>query len=315
MNEGENARKPRHPVRVVARLTGLSAHVLRAWERRYAVVEPVRTEGGQRLYSDKDVRRLRLLRDATAAGHPISRLVNLSDVELTELASARASAVPSAALAGPQPPQLEQLRAEIIQHAQQIDARRLQTTLTRAAAAMRASEFVSQLAVPVLRTVGERWHQGQMRPLEEHIMSVGIRRALLYLLDMFDPAPDAPTMVIGTLTDEFHEFGALMAGVVAAEEGWRVVLLGTSLPAAEIVAAAQRANARVAAISTVYSPAVDKTLAGVGVLAQQLSGTTEVITGGYALNAHAQRIADLGARHILDFEELRTMARIEYSAA
>ena len=59
---------PRHPVRVVAQRTGLSSHVLRAWERRYGVVAPHRTEGGQRLYSDADIERLSLLRTLTAAG-------------------------------------------------------------------------------------------------------------------------------------------------------------------------------------------------------------------------------------------------------
>jgi MerR family transcriptional regulator, light-induced transcriptional regulator len=63
-----------HPIGVVARRTGVSLHVLRAWERRYGVVEPVRTEGGQRLYSDADVARLRLLRQVTEAGRNISQV-------------------------------------------------------------------------------------------------------------------------------------------------------------------------------------------------------------------------------------------------
>jgi MerR family transcriptional regulator, light-induced transcriptional regulator len=312
MNDLDNARKPRHPVRVVARLTGLSAHVLRAWERRYSVVEPVRTEGGQRLYSDKDVRRLKLLRDATAAGHPISRLVTLTDVELSELAGAR---VVAAGVMATHVPQTELLRNEMIQHAQQLDARRLQSALTRAAATMRASEFVSEVAAPMLKTVGERWHKGEMRPLEEHIVSLGVRRVLLYLMDMFDADPEAPTMVIGTLSDELHEFGAMMAGVVAAEEGWQVVLLGASLPAQEIAAAALRCDARITAISTIYSPAVDKTLSSLAMLHDRLSGGSTLITGGHALDAHAARIADLGGRHVSNFDDLRALMRVEHSAA
>jgi DNA-binding transcriptional MerR regulator/methylmalonyl-CoA mutase cobalamin-binding subunit len=312
MNELENARKPRHPVRVVARMTGLSAHVLRAWERRYAVVEPTRTEGGQRLYSDKDVRRLRLLREATQAGHPISRLVPLSDLELAELAGSQSS---GGGAAGTQSTRTEQLRAEMIQHAQQLDARRLQAALTRAAATMRASEFVAEIAAPMLKTVGERWHKGEMRPLEEHIVSVGVRRVLLYLMDMFDPDPAAPTIVIGTLSDELHEFGAMMAGVIAAEEGWRVVFLGPSLPAEEIAAAAIRSNARVTAISTIYSPAVDRTLASLTQLGERLRGRSQLITGGTALEPHAARIGELGGRHVNDFDELRMLVRVEHNAA
>src|SRR3954470_6848468 len=76
---------PRYPVRLVASRTGLSPHVLRAWERRYRVVSPARSDGGQRLYSDRDVERLRMLRRLTERGHLIGHLARLSGKELTML--------------------------------------------------------------------------------------------------------------------------------------------------------------------------------------------------------------------------------------
>ena len=63
---------PRHPIRVVAKRTGLTPALLRAWEKGYNVVEPIRTEGGQRLFSDEDVTRLSLLRRAVEEGRNIS---------------------------------------------------------------------------------------------------------------------------------------------------------------------------------------------------------------------------------------------------
>src|SRR5687768_5112132 len=75
-----------HPIGVVAKRTGISLHVLRAWERRYGVVEPVRTAGGQRLYTDAHIERLRLLRVVTDAGRNISHVVSLPDRELRALA-------------------------------------------------------------------------------------------------------------------------------------------------------------------------------------------------------------------------------------
>jgi DNA-binding transcriptional MerR regulator len=80
--------QPRYPVRLVARRTGLTPHVLRAWERRYGVVVPARSEGGQRLYSDADIRRLELLRRLTDAGHSIARLARLPAEELALLVEA-----------------------------------------------------------------------------------------------------------------------------------------------------------------------------------------------------------------------------------
>ena len=76
---------PRYPVRLVALRTGLSPHVLRAWERRYHVVSPTRTDGGQRLYSDLDVERLLRLRRLTEQGHAIGRIALLPLPELVRL--------------------------------------------------------------------------------------------------------------------------------------------------------------------------------------------------------------------------------------
>ncbi|MBA2458540.1 MAG: MerR family transcriptional regulator, partial [Gemmatimonadales bacterium] len=88
---------PRYPVRLVAVRTGLSQHVLRAWERRYGVVTPSRSEGGQRLYSQLDIERLSRLRRLTERGHGIGRLASLGLDELTRLDEE------SAALASPDP--------------------------------------------------------------------------------------------------------------------------------------------------------------------------------------------------------------------
>src|SRR5580704_1762484 len=74
-----------HPIGVAAERTGISPHVLRVWERRYRAIEPTRTDGGRRLYSDDDIERLRLMALATAAGRGISRVAKLPTKELTRL--------------------------------------------------------------------------------------------------------------------------------------------------------------------------------------------------------------------------------------
>src|SRR3954471_5204668 len=88
---------PRYPVRLVAARTGLSAHVLRAWERRYGVVSPTRSEGGQRLYSDLDIERLLRLRRLAERGHSISRIATLELSELVELEKATPDLLPTPA--------------------------------------------------------------------------------------------------------------------------------------------------------------------------------------------------------------------------
>jgi len=75
------------PIKVVSQMTGLSVHVIRAWEKRYHVVEPDRTDTNRRLYSEEEIEKLRLLNDASHLGHNIGSLANLSLSELKNLLS------------------------------------------------------------------------------------------------------------------------------------------------------------------------------------------------------------------------------------
>ena len=76
-----------HRVGMVAKLTGLTTHTLRTWERRYGAVVPGRTDAGGRLYTSEDVQRLRLLRDLVDAGHAIGTVATLSDHDLARLSA------------------------------------------------------------------------------------------------------------------------------------------------------------------------------------------------------------------------------------
>ena len=76
-----------HPIKVVARLTGLSANVIRIWEHRYAAVEPERTKTNRRVYSQRQIERLTLLRDLTLAGHSIGLVARLPVEKLRLLAA------------------------------------------------------------------------------------------------------------------------------------------------------------------------------------------------------------------------------------
>ena len=83
-----------YPIQVVVRETGLSAHVLRVWEKRYGAVVPQRTATHRRAYNDADVHRLKLLRQATLLGHPIGSVASLSDEALETLVKAAAGRAP-----------------------------------------------------------------------------------------------------------------------------------------------------------------------------------------------------------------------------
>jgi len=122
-----------HPIAVVAERTGLSRDVLRVWERRYSAVEPTRTPGGQRLYSDADVARFRLLAAATKHGRSISMVAGHSTAELERLVAEDEAARPAAA-----PVSLADAHAErvllALEHTRALDGTSLDRVMRRAIA-------------------------------------------------------------------------------------------------------------------------------------------------------------------------------------
>jgi methanogenic corrinoid protein MtbC1 len=248
MNESGNRKSAaRYPLRAVMRRTGLSADVIRAWERRYGAVHPSRSDGRQRLYTEDDVVRLSLLQRATSAGHSIGEIATL-DVDALE------------ALIGhgvTRDAERDDLAASVLDGAltatETFDGVALEQTLKRVVLSLGAERFVDEIAGAFLREVGDRWHAGTLSPAHEHMASHVVRRVLEWLGDAYDPGPRAPRIVVATPAGEMHELGAMVVAAAALSEGWRTIYLGPNLPADEIASAAERSGAELVALSVVYA--------------------------------------------------------------
>ena len=209
----------------VSRLTGLSPHVLRAWERRYQAVTPLRTPGGTRRYRESDVARLRLLAAATGAGHPIGDVAGLSEAELRRRT------------AGPGEEPLPQLRL-ILEAIDRLDANETERLLGVQLAAQGPRRFVAAVVEPLMREVGNRWEDGRLSIASEHLASAAVRNLLGGMLRRMAPSSQSLSILFTTLPGERHELGALSCTVVAVELGANAIYLGPDLPAGEVVAAA-----------------------------------------------------------------------------
>lgn len=222
------------PIRAVAKMTGVSIDTLRAWERRYAAVTPKRDDRG-RVYTDADVRRVRLLHDAVERGHSIGRIAHLSDADL-----ARVSAMPaSIASIGDRPaaahtPPAVEIRA-IVESLTRFDAVSVETELARAAALLRAPELLESVLVPLMTDIGQRYYDGLSGIAHEHMLSACVRNVLGSLLRVHAKRGFAHTLVFGTLSGEAHEFGTLGAAVLAASGGIGTIYLGPDIPADDIL--------------------------------------------------------------------------------
>ncbi len=287
-------RQPRHPVRVVAERTGLSPAVLRAWEHRHGLVTPSRTAGAQRLYSDADVERLQLIGALSAEGHSLSDMARRPTEALRELRAR--SDVPPPVDAARNPAVASLLAATI-----GLDGPAIRQILSRALLQTGPVAALDDVITPFLRAVGDAWECGETGVANEHLATSIIRDALGAMLQSATPVPNAPVLLSGTLSGELHELGAMMACVVAAARGWRVLHLGPNLPAIEFVRAAKDAKPRVVCIGIAGA---EDTRREIAALRHGLGAKATIVAGGDGIVEHRLTLRRSRVRVLADRREL-----------
>ncbi len=298
-----------HPVRIVSQRTGLTPDVLRAWERRYGAVQPVRSPGGQRHYSDADIERLALLSRASRAGRQIGQLVPLSNAELQKLIDDDERQSRERVGIGPDQPAIESYLSSALIAVEEFDAHRLEQTLRSAVLRMPSDEVLDQVIAPLLFTIGSLWHQGLLRPANEHLATTTIRRVLVWMSDLAVSDSSAPLVVVGTPAHQMHEIGAMLAATTAASSGWRVAYLGPNLPADELARAVRFAKAQALALSIVF-PTDDANLHGeLRALKAALPPEVGLVIGGSGAQHYGETIREIGAQQLSSLASMRQWLR------
>ncbi len=288
-------RPPTYPIRAVAKLTGISVDTLRAWERRHAVVEPERDERG-RVYSEADVDRLTLLRRAVEGGHPIGRVAPLGVEELRALVGrppTSPAATPGVAVAA---------LADLLGAVDRFDFEALRRELTRLAVVLTPRQLALEVALPLMRAVGEAWHEGKLSVGQEHLVTAEIRSLVGALARLREPPPGAPRLLIATAEGEPHELGALVAALLASGAGAAPFYFGPGLPRAELVAAARRIHPRAVVLSMSGADARPQGPAAIVELARALPAGTACWVGGAGAQAARATLAAAGVEIFDDFE-------------
>jgi DNA-binding transcriptional MerR regulator/methylmalonyl-CoA mutase cobalamin-binding subunit len=291
----------RYPIRAVSKLTGISVDTLRAWERRYAVVEPERDERG-RLYSEVDVERLKLLRQLVEQGHAIGRVASLTSEELRALLTRGPDPVP---YDGPTPAAPIDL-GTLLGAVERFDAALLRRELTRLAAILPSRTLAREVALPLLQHVGEGWHEGRYTVAQEHLVTAELR-SLIGALARLHAVPDSsPRLMLATPPGEQHELGTLVAALVASGSGFMTFYLGPGLPPAEVVKAARRVAPRAVVLGFTGVEGAPEGLAALAEVARTLPAAVECWVGGAGVAAAAQV---LPADRVLLLEDLDAFER------
>lgn len=295
----------------MSRRTGISAEVLRAWEKRYRAVVPSRSPTGRRLYSDADIERLKLLRRVVEAGFSIGKVASLADAELAPMVQAEESAVEIGAKRSPPAKVLSEQDglAMGIEAIRGLDPARLEAVLQESAVRLGEAKLVKGVVVPILQRIGELWEKGELRPVHEHLASVVVR-SFLDTVQRRNEAPDsAPRIIATTPPGQLHEMGALLVAGVASTLGWRATYLGPNLPTEDIVAAALQLEARAVALSIIY-PSTDPRLPGeLRRLRSLLGPEVLLVVGGSGAAVHSALLAEIGAVLVRDIGDLPAVLR------
>lgn len=296
-----------YPIRYVSRQTGLSPHLIRAWEKRYRAVIPTRTDTNRRLYSDEDIEKLILLKQAVEAGNSIGQIASLERTELQSLTensdiSLRPSKTRVYAEAD-RPPSANLFEACVMAMTS-FDAEALEDSLNRAAIELNRLALLETVVIPFVRKIGELWSAGRLKIYQEHMATSILRTFLGDMLRFSDIQPSAKDIVVATPVGQLHELGALMVAVVAVSEGWRVTYLGTNLPSEEIAGAADQVRAKAVCLSLVFPADDPKLVFEIKKLRRYLSEETPLIVGGQAAASYGKHLEASDALIIETIPEL-----------
>ena len=303
---------PIHPIQVVAHRTGLSVDVIRAWEKRYTVVEPARSENGRRLYSGADIERLQLLAQATASGRAIGQLAALRTAALSQLVTSdgadprvRHTERRSGESHAPPEAAVDHLAAAVDAVAQ-FDAPSLDAALRRASIVLPGDAFLDAVVLPLWTGLVDEVRAGTLRPAHRHLTFTAVRRVLDRVTEMAASPAGAPDLVVSTLCGSHEQVGALLVAAAAAAEGWKVTYLGPGLPAEDIADTAARVGARGVALSLGGAPNPRSVSRELRQLRTLLPRGTAVIVEGAAAEVHGRLIRDAGAVVARDSAAVRT---------
>jgi DNA-binding transcriptional MerR regulator len=265
--------EPRYRIGAVARLSGLTTHAIRVWERRYGILKPDRSRAGARLYSDVEVERLRALKRAVDRGHSIGQIAALEASELERLGG-KLSQLPVFGGASP-----HALVDEFVEAVRSFDAARAEQLLERASVVFSARAMVLEVLSPLLVRIGQDWAGGTLCTASEHVASALIRDRASILLRQLSRERGSETVIVTTPAGELHELGAFLAAATVAMHGYNVLYLGPNLPASEIAIAAHGSSASVIALSVV-GLAPEHAVAELEAIAALVAPPVELVLGG-----------------------------------
>ena len=204
----------------LARRTGVSPELLRAWEQRYGLLQPTRTAGGFRLYSAADEAKVQRMQGLVSGG--------LAAAQAARLVLSGGDGEPARPTV-PASSTLEDATGDLTASLDRLDEQAANTALDQLFATYTIETVLQAVILPYLHSLGERWKAGEVSVAHEHFASNLIRGRLLGLAQGWGQG-QGPGAILACVPGEQHELGLLAFGVALHRRGWRITYLGTDSP-------------------------------------------------------------------------------------
>lgn len=259
----------------LAASTGVSTDLLRAWERRYGLLRPARSNGGYRLYSALDQARVRAMVGHLDSGVPAAEAARLVLEEDRQVESVARTELPA-------------MTAELHRALEGFDDAATQAALDALTARFSFETVAGEVILPYLRELGERWKRGDSSVAQEHFASIVLRGRLLALARGWDRGA-GPRALLACAPDERHELGLLVFGLALRQYGWRITFLGADTPIDTLTATAADLSPTVVVLIALTPEKLEPHRDSLALLAR----STRLLLGG--AGADAEMAAAIGA--------------------
>ncbi|MBL7851416.1 MAG: MerR family transcriptional regulator [Cyclobacteriaceae bacterium] len=235
-----------YSIKELEELSGIKAHTIRIWEKRYGIVAPKRTSTNIRLYSDEDLKKIIKVSLLNNHGVKISKIAKLNSTELSHKVSELSESQPHPDL------HIDRLVVAMVD----LDEEQFDAIVNELIHRFGFEKTILEIVYPFLEKIGVLWLTGHITPVQEHFITNLLRQKILVAIDTLPPAGKAAPRIILFLPDEeLHELGLLFSYYLVKKAGFRAYYMGQRTPYKDVVWFCQNLRPAAMITSITTSPA------------------------------------------------------------
>jgi MerR family transcriptional regulator, light-induced transcriptional regulator len=291
---------PIYTMKTVVQQTGITPTTLRAWERRYGILQPDRSDGGYRLYSEQDIAMLRWLKSQVESGINIGRAVALLEIKRQEpeVEPANGNYALGVKFKPSPEPDVESPRIET-RHVDTISAELLDvlvhfcetkasTILSEAFALYPLDTVTEQIIAPALAELGDRWHRRALSVIQANFATNFLRQRITALFAAYSQPASGPLAVAGAAPGEWHDVGVLLLVLALRRQGWRVLYLGQNVPVEQLIEDLPTLAPELVCLSATTVESADRLLGALDPVMRLPEVGPRFLVGGRAFDLHPE---------------------------